>query len=211
MSIRTVPTLSRGGPRTTDHWPQSGHHPSHLFPIPRLGGELPVSLQIHPRVIVFFFSFFGSLVWNLRSSWIRGGTIFFFRCDVLYRPDGLSGITLLCWIVSLFEGRVLLYMLPRRWGRVSFVVVIYCFLKKTYCGSNSEIIQSPDQILFSFLSPWVSPIVYLWCISQSSILLSFHSQSLPLDPLFPTDMDVPSISISHSSRSVFSLSSFRRN
>ena len=38
------------------HGPQSGHHPTHLFPIPRLGVELPTSLQIHPRDTIVFFS-----------------------------------------------------------------------------------------------------------------------------------------------------------
>ncbi len=50
VSIRTAPTSSRGGPRATTHWPQSGNHPSHLLTIPRLAGELPTSLQIHTRV-----------------------------------------------------------------------------------------------------------------------------------------------------------------
>ena len=45
--------VGRGQPLTDR--PQSGYHPEHLFPIPHLGDELSVSLQIHPRDIVFFF------------------------------------------------------------------------------------------------------------------------------------------------------------
>jgi hypothetical protein len=41
--------VGRGQPLTDPT--QSGHHPSHLFTIPRLGGELPTSLQIHRGTI----------------------------------------------------------------------------------------------------------------------------------------------------------------
>ena len=56
VSIHTSPTSPRGGPRATGHWPHSGNHPTHLLTIPHFGDELPTSLQIHWRVIVFFFS-----------------------------------------------------------------------------------------------------------------------------------------------------------
>ncbi len=43
----------RGVVRATDHWPQSGYHSIHLYPIPHLGGELTTSLQIRPRAMFF--------------------------------------------------------------------------------------------------------------------------------------------------------------
>ena len=60
------PTSSRGGPRETPHWPQSGNHPTHLFTILRLDSELHTSLQIHSRVIFFFRL---DLVWSWDWKW----------------------------------------------------------------------------------------------------------------------------------------------
>ena len=57
VSIHTTSTLSWGGPRATTHWPQSGYHPVHLFPIPHLGvdSRLPSN---SPKNHVFFFFLF---------------------------------------------------------------------------------------------------------------------------------------------------------
>jgi hypothetical protein len=76
VSIRTTSTLSWGGPRATTHWPQSGYHPVHLFPIPRLGvdSRLPSN---SPKNHLFFFFYSRYL-----SSYLF---IFIINCDDLLK------------------------------------------------------------------------------------------------------------------------------
>ncbi len=60
----------RGGPRTTVHWPQSGHHPTHLITIHHLGGDLSTSL---PQKSWFFPPYRSSLSVLLTTNffWTR--------------------------------------------------------------------------------------------------------------------------------------------
>jgi hypothetical protein len=55
LSILTASTLLWGGPRATAHWPQSGHHPVHLFPFPTLVVSCPPPFKFTKRAIVFCF------------------------------------------------------------------------------------------------------------------------------------------------------------